>query len=73
MKRLTYLLLCLIMGIGLVTAQTKEVTGTVVSAEDGEPIIGATVMVKGTTTGTVTDFNGAFNLNVPSSARTMVY
>ena len=61
MKKLTYLLLCLVLGIGLATAQTRKVTGTVISAEDSEPIIGASVIVKGTTTGTVTDFDGAFS------------
>ena len=67
MKKLTYLLLCLFfVGIGLANAQTRTVTGTVISAEDGEPVIGASVIVKGTTTGTVTDFDGAFNLEVPS-------
>ena len=71
MKKLTYLLLCLVLGIGLATAQTRKVTGTVISAEDSEPIIGASVIVKGTTTGTVTDFDGAFSLDVPSSAKTL--
>ena len=65
MKKLTYLLLCLVLGIGLATAQTRKVTGTVISAEDSEPIIGASVIVKGTTTGTVTDFDGAFSLRLP--------
>ena len=73
MKKLTYLLLCLVLGIGLATAQTRKVTGTVISAEDSEPIIGASVIVKGTTTGTVTDFDGAFSLDVPSSAKTLVF
>ncbi len=72
MKKLTYLLLCLVLGIGLATAQTREVTGTVISAESSEPIIGASVIVKGTATGTVTDFDGAFSLDVPSSAKTLV-
>ena len=73
MKKLTYLLLCLVLGIGLATAQTRKVTGTVISTEDSEPIIGASVIVKGTTTGTVTDFDGAFSLDVPSSAKTLVF
>ena len=72
MNKLTYLLLCLVLGIGLATAQTRKVTGTVISAEDSEPIIGASVIVKGTTTGTVTDFDGVFSLDVPSSAKTLV-
>ena len=46
MNKLTYLLLCLVLGIGLATAQTRKVTGTVISAEDSEPIIGASVIVK---------------------------
>lgn len=73
MKRLTYLLLCLMLGIGVASAQTTKVTGSVISAEDSEPIIGASIVVKGTTIGTVTDFNGAFSLDVPSSAKTLVF
>ena len=72
MKRLTFLLFCLLLGIGMANAQTTKVTGTVISAEDNEPIIGASIVVKGTTIGTVTDFNGAFSLDVPSSAKTLV-
>lgn len=70
-KRLTYLLLCLITSMGFVMAQTTRITGTVISAEDNEPVIGASLVVKGTTTGTVTDFDGTFTLNVPASARTL--
>ena len=72
MKRLTFLLFCLLLGIGMANAQTTKVTGTVISAEDNEPIIGASIVVKGTTIGTVTDFDGAFSLDVPSSAKTLV-
>ena len=54
MKKLTFLFLCLVLGIGLATAQTREITGSVISAEDDQPVIGASVVVKGTTTGTVT-------------------
>lgn len=48
-------------------AQT-QVSGTVVSAEDGEPIIGASIKVAGTNTGTVTDVDGKFSLNVAKNA-----
>ena len=72
MKRLTFLLFCLLLGIGMANAQTKKVTGTVISTEDNLPIIGASIVVKGTTVGTVTDFNGSFSLDVPSSAKTLV-
>lgn len=57
----------------MAVAQSKQVTGTVISAEDGEPIIGASVVVKGTTTGTVTDFDGNFELSVPTSANTLQF
>lgn len=72
MKRLTYLFFCLVLGIGLVSAQTTRVTGTVISADDGEPVIGATVMAKGTNAGTITDIDGVFELNVPNSATMLV-
>ncbi|SPU39274.1 putative TonB dependent outer membrane exported protein [Bacteroides thetaiotaomicron] len=66
------LLACLFVGISLVTAQTQKVTGVVISEEDGQPVVGASVLVKGTTQGTITDIDGNFNLaNVPSSAKTL--
>ncbi|MGL4293716.1 MAG: SusC/RagA family TonB-linked outer membrane protein, partial [Bacteroidales bacterium] len=69
MRKLLSFLLCLFIGIGLAAAQTTKVSGVVISAEDGEPVIGASVVVKGTTTGTVTDFDGKFHLDVPSSSK----
>lgn len=51
--------------------QTKTVTGQVVD-ETGEPIIGASVMVEGTTDGTITDFDGKFALQVPSGKKVMI-
>lgn len=63
---------CLFIGIGLVNAQISKVTGKVTSSEDGLPVVGASVLVKGTTVGTVTDIDGNFILtNVPSSAETL--
>ena len=52
-------------------AQTK-VTGTVVSQEDGEPIVGAAVRIEGTNTGTVTDVDGNFSLDVKSGQKLSV-
>lgn len=72
MKKLTYLLLCLCISIGIATAQTTRITGTVIGAEDGEPVIGASIVVKGTMTGTVTDYDGKFTFDVPQNARTLV-
>ena len=71
-RKLMLLLACLFVGIGLVTAQTQKVTGVVISEEDWQPVVGASVLVKGTTLGTITDVDGNFNLsNVPSSAKTL--
>lgn len=50
--------------IGVALAQT-EISGTVVSADDGEPVVGASVLVVGTQMGTVTDIDGNFHLSVP--------
>ena len=72
-RKLMLLLTCLFVGIGLVTAQITKVTGTVISEEDGLPVVGASILVKGTTVGTVTDMDGKFTLsNVPSSAKTLL-
>ena len=51
-------LVCLLAAIGWVAAQNSPITGIVISAEDNEPIIGASVLVKGSTTGAVTDLDG---------------
>jgi len=72
MKKITYFLLCLIAGISVASAQSRRVTGTVTSGEDGLPVIGASVVVTGTTNGTVTNLDGVFELpNVASDARTL--
>ena len=64
-KRLTVFMVSLLLCVGSALAQTK-VTGTVIAQEDGQPVIGASVLVQGTKAGTVTDANGQFTLNVPS-------
>ena len=70
------LMLCmtfLLVVIGLVNAQVSKVTGVVTSEEDGLPVIGASVLVKGTSVGTVTDIDGKFTINnVPGSAKTLL-
>ena len=72
-KRVQMLLAFLCLCIGMATAQTSKVTGVVISAEDQEPVIGASVLVKGTSIGTVTNLDGEFTLpNVPTSAKTLV-
>ena len=70
-KKLTFTLMCLATGVGMAVAQKTNVSGVVVSAEDGQPVIGASVIVKGTTIGTVTDFDGKFSLEVPDGQKTL--
>jgi len=73
MRKLTFLLACLLLiGVGLVNAQSKTASGKVLSAEDGQPIIGATVMVKGTTTGTITGVDGDFSISMPGNAKVLI-
>ena len=65
-KRIKLLLACLFLFVGMSMAQTK-VTGTVISSEDGEPLIGVTVKVVGTNTGTVTNLEGEFAIEVKNT------
>jgi len=61
------ILAAMLCSFGLASAQFNfegKVSGTVVSETNGEPLIGVSILVKGTTHGTVTDFNGAFTLPV---------
>lgn len=70
-KKLTMILACLFLSIGMAFAQTK-VTGTVLSQDDGQPVIGASVLVQGTKTGTTTNIDGQFTLNVPKGKKIQV-
>ncbi len=71
-RRLKLFLTLLFISIGLVNAQVSKVTGNVISEEDGLPVVGASILVKGTTLGTITDIDGNFTLaNIPSSAKTL--
>ena len=69
-KRIMLTLVCLLAAIGWVAAQNSPITGIVISAEDNEPIIGASVLVKGSTTGAVTDLDGKFTItDAPAGAK----
>lgn len=73
MKRLCVFLACVVfVGINFLQAQTVQITGTVTSSEDGMPVPGASVMVKGTTIGTATNADGQYSLAVPQTATTLV-
>lgn len=70
-KKLMMFLTCLFLSWGMAMAQTR-ITGTVTSSDDGQPIIGASVLIMGTKTGTVTDVDGHFSLDVPSGGKLTV-
>lgn len=71
-RKIMLIVACLFVAIGFVTAQHNSVSGVVTSEEDGEPIVGASVLVEGTTLGGVTDIDGKFFIaNVPASAKTL--
>lgn len=71
MKKLILILTCIIASIGFSSAQTKRATGTVID-DTGETVIGASVVVKGTTLGTTTDLDGKFSIEVPSDKKTLI-
>ncbi len=50
----------------------KTITGVITSSEDGEPVIGATILVKGTSKGTATDFDGTYSLEVPDDQAILI-
>lgn len=72
MKRLLLLLAVCLSGISMVCAQSQTITGTVVSASDGEPVIGASVVVQGTSQGSITSIDGEFSLNVAQGAKLVI-
>ena len=63
-RRLTMILACLFLSIGMALAQSR-LTGFVTSAEDGEPVVGASVKAVGLNAGAVTNADGEFTINVP--------
>ena len=73
MRKLLSLIVLSVMGFTMLMAQVTRVTGTVISGEDGEPILGASVAVKGTQMGVITDIDGNFEIkDLPADAKTLV-
>jgi len=74
MKRFVFVLsLLLFVGFNLVQGQGVQVTGKVTSADDGAALPGVSVVVRGTTIGAVTDFDGNYSITVPESATTLMF
>ncbi len=70
MKKLAFLVVVMFLSIGTIMAQTT-VSG-VVSDDSGEPLIGASVLAKGTTIGTITDIDGNYSITLPDGVNTLV-
>lgn len=60
-------------GLQLINAQPRRISGSVTNSEDNTPIPGVSVVVKGTTLGTITDTDGEYVLTVPGEARTLIF
>ncbi len=74
MKKLTVLFAFLtFLGFQVLQAQAQEVSGTITSSKDELGVPGASVLVKGTTIGTVTNFDGNYTLEVPADANILVF
>jgi TonB-linked SusC/RagA family outer membrane protein len=74
MKRFVFVLsLLLFVGFNLVQGQGVQVTGKVTSSDDGAALPGVSVVVRGTTIGAVTDFDGNYSITVPESATTLMF
>jgi len=71
MKKLSLVLVLALFGVSSMVAQ-RNITGTVVDA-GGETLIGVSILAKGTSSGTVTDIDGAYSLRVPDGATTLVF
>src|SRR6218665_3983221 len=71
MKKLLQSLFILLFVATSAIAQNRTITGTVTSKEDGLPIPGVSVKVKGTSIGTSTGANGKFSISVPSGATSL--
>jgi len=72
MKKAKIIMLCLLAFAGVASAQTASVRGTVVSSDDGQPVIGASVIVTGTQVAAITDIDGNFTIaQVPEGATTL--
>jgi len=73
-RRFISVLLCLMLvSFSMIQAQTLRITGTVTGSEDGLPLPGVSIVVKGTNLGGLTDANGKYELSVPGTAQTLVF
>jgi TonB-linked SusC/RagA family outer membrane protein len=70
-KILLFMLAC--MSYAILHAQTRIISGTVTGSDDEQPLVGATVMLEGTSSGTTTDIDGKYSITVPVSGGTLLF
>ena len=70
MKKQLFLLLFSVLAL---VGQARLVTGTVIQASDGEPVIGGSVTIKGVAGGVVTDYDGKYSIDVPNDASVLCF
>ncbi|EIM75708.1 TonB-dependent receptor plug [Nitritalea halalkaliphila LW7] len=73
MKKILLFGLMLLFASASAFAQSRIITGTVISQEDNEPVPGVSVVVRGTTIGVATDLDGKFSISVPENSNTLTF
>ncbi|GGG26392.1 vWA domain-containing protein [Pontibacter amylolyticus] len=73
MKKNLYLLFALLLFGLTATAQSRTITGTVTDSNDGNPLPGVSILIKGTSTGAATDQHGRYSLAIPDDKATLVF
>ncbi|MBN2805224.1 MAG: carboxypeptidase-like regulatory domain-containing protein, partial [Prolixibacteraceae bacterium] len=74
MRKFALLIACMVLcSLHVVFAQSRSITGTVTDADDGSSLPGVSVVVKGTSLGTVTDIDGKFTLNITEDAAKLMF
>src|SRR5689334_22433288 len=73
MKKSLLICLSLFLAVGIASAQDRVISGKVTSSDDGSTLPGVNIVVKGTTTGAVTDADGMYKISVPGSGGTLVF
>jgi TonB-linked SusC/RagA family outer membrane protein len=74
MRKFTlFLAFIFLVGMQILQAQDRDISGTVTSSDDGQGIPGVQVLIKGTQLGVTTDLDGKFTLKVPASATTLIF
>src|ERR1044071_7428382 len=73
MKKLLLVAIATLLSLQATFAQERAISGKVTAAEDGSAVPGVSVVVKGTTAGTVTDNDGIYRINVPSGSETLTF